>query len=300
MTTFYAATASGLHLPGSARSVELEGHDVTALHVEENRRRWALLDGNALWRDAGSGWQLVARSGDHRLNCVLAHEDRVWVGASNARLLRLEDAELVPWEPFDAAPGRDDWFTPWGGPPDVRSLAVSDDHLYANVHVGGILRADLNATRWEPTIEIGADVHEISTDDRDGDKLVAATAKGLALSSNRGETWTFVDRGLHAPYARAIAVGEDALFMTASDGPFGGRAALYRLSDETETFIKCESGLPEWFEGNIDSGCLAASGASVVFGTEDGRVFMSTDHGDSWVEAARDLGPVHWVAVHPD
>lgn len=299
MTTFYAATESGLYALGPTRSSELEGCSVTALHVKKNGERWGLADGKELWSDSGQGWQLVARSDDHRLNCVLAHEDGVWVGASDARLLRLDEGQLIPSGSFDAAPGRDDWFTPWGGPPDVRSLAVSDDHLYVNAHVGGILRADLSGSRWEPTIEIGADVHEVSTDYQDGNKLLAATAKGLALSPNRGETWTFNDRGLHAPYSRAIALGDDTLYMTASDGPFGGRAALYRMSEGAEVFTKCDRGLPEWVEGNIDTGCLAVSGANVAFGTEDGRIFVSTDQGDSWDEAATDLGSVRWVEAGP-
>ena len=299
MTNFYVATESGLHSLGPTRSVELEGRSVTALHVKENGERRALVDGEELWSDSGEGWQLVARSDDRRLNCVLAHEDSVWVGASDARLLRLDKGELIPLESFDAAPGRDDWFTPWGGPPDVRSLAVSDHYLYVNVHVGGILRTDLNGSHWEPTIEIGADVHEVLLDYEDGNKLLVGTAKGLGSSSDRGETWTFVDRGLHASYSRAIASGDDTLFMTASDGPFGGRAAIYRLSSDADVFTNCERGLPEWFDGNIDTGGVAASGANVAFGTEDGRVFASIDSGNSWEEAATDLDPVRWVEAGP-
>lgn len=296
MTTFYAAATTGLHSLGAGHSVDLDGHDVRAVHFQEGGKRWALVDENELWRDSGAGWELVARSDDHRLNCVIAHEDSVWVGASDARLLRLDGTELIPWESFDAAPGRNEWFTPWGGPPDVRSLAVSDNHLYANVHVGGILRADLNGSLWEPTIEIRADVHEVTVNDRD--ELLTATAKGLARSSDRGETWTFIDGGLHGPYSRAIASGDETVFMTASDGPFGGRAAIYRLPHDADVFVKCEGGLPDWFDGNIDTGCVAASGPNVAFGTEDGRVFISTDSGNSWDEAA-DLGSVRWMEVDP-
>ena len=298
--TFYVATTSGLHTVGSSQSLELEGHEVTALHVGENGERWAVLDRSELWRDSGAGWVLVASSDDHRLNSVLAYRGSVWVGASDARLFRLDNADLISWEPFDSAPGRSEWFTPWGGPPDVRSLVGSDRHLYANVHVGGILRGDLLGSRWEPTIEIGADVHEVATNDPDGNDLSAATAKGLARSTDRGESWTFIEGGLHAPYSRAIALGDDALFMTASDGPFGGRAAVYRLQDEEDVFTKCDRGLPEWFEGNIDTGCLATSGSRVAFGTEDGRVFLSADQGNSWEEAATGLSPVRWVEAGPD
>jgi hypothetical protein len=38
------------------------------------------------------------------------------------------------------------------------------------------------------------------------------------------------------------------------------------------------------FGQNIDSHCLAAGGGMVVFGTEEGRGFVSNDGGESWRE----------------
>jgi hypothetical protein len=111
-----------------------------------------------------------------------------------------------------------------------------------------------------------------------------------------GGSWRFSADGLRAPYARAVGLDGDVLFMSASTGPRGGRAALYRR-EAGAAFEPCEGGLPEWFAGNIDSHCLAAAGGTVVFGTDDGRVFTSEDGGDSWQASAEGLGHVTCVAL---
>ena len=43
-----------------------------------------------------------------------------------------------------------------------------------------------------------------------------------------------------------------------SNGPRGGRAALYRTRGPDPRLERCTDGLPEWFDGNIDSGWLVA------------------------------------------
>ena len=295
MTTLYVATSSGLHLLKGAgqRTLELGGRPVDALHIDATGTRWAIVDRHELWRDTGAGWGPTARSPDLRLNCVLSHEDDVWVGAEQARLLRLEDGSLVRSKSFDAAPGRGEWFTPWGGPPDVRSLAMNDSHLLANVHVGGILRSDLVGSSWEPTIEIGSDVHEVMVAP-DG-WVAAASGWGLTTSTDHGERWEFDKDGLHSSYARAVAIGDSAIFVSACDGPFGGRGAVYRRPLDATGLTKCESGLPEWIDGNIDTGCLTASGSHVAFGTEGGSIFLSGDGGTSWDEVASDLAPISYL-----
>jgi hypothetical protein len=232
--------------------------------------------------------------------CLLRTDGGVLVGTGHARLafVRDGDAELLP--SFDDAEGRDRWYTPWGGPPDTRSLTASPDgRLFANVHVGGILRATDPTGTWSPTIDIDSDVHQVLADPLDPAHVVAATALGLAESADGGNSWTFATNGLHARYSRAVALDGDTLFQSASTGPRGGRAAVYRREKVGDAFVKCEGGLPEWFDGNVDSHCLAASGGSVLFGTEDGRAFLSEDRGDSWGEVLSGAANVHCVAIAP-
>ncbi len=125
--------------------------------------------------------------------------------------------------------------------------------------------------------------------------VLAATAFGLAISEDRGRTWTTHDEGLHATYCRAVAVTDDGALVTASEGPHGRRAALYRFRDGR--FARCESGLPEWFDDNIDTHCLAAAGRTATFGTSEGSVFLSVDGGGSWERLGENLGAVTAVLL---
>lgn len=291
MNALIVATTEGLSLWGERRAAELEGEHVNALAVDGRGRLLALVEGRSLWRRrAGGDWDRLGSSVDHRLNCVLAAGDALLVGTSGAHVGRLSNGELELCGGFESVEGRDRWYTPWGGPPDVRSLAGGDaGEIYVNVHVGGIMRSDDAGRSWRQLIDIDLDVHEVRTAAR---LVLAASARGLARSPDRGETWRFDAHGLHAPYCRAVAVSGGSILVSASVGPHGGRAALYRTAPAGGDLVKCERGLPAWFSDNIDTGCVAASGPRAAFGTSDGRVFVSDDDGRGWRELADDLAPV--------
>jgi hypothetical protein len=286
MTDALVATQRGLFRTGAADPVAFEGRDVSALSPDA---RWVIVDRRELWRNDGSWEHMV--TADIGLHCVLQTNGEVYSGTDSAHLLRLTNHGLEEVPGFEKVEGRDGWFTPWGGPPDVRSLAAgADEELYVNVHVGGIVKG--TGDSWEPTLDIGADVHEVRTS---GNLIVAACAVGLAESGDGGFAWNYDDEGLHATYARAIAVGDDFLFMSTSHGPRGGDATIYRQPcDGDRAFERCD--LPS-FPDNIDTGCLDASGATVVFGTREGRVYASDDHGASWDVAAEDLPAVEHVVI---
>lgn len=131
--------------------------------------------------------------------------------------------------------------------------------------------------------------------------MLAACAGGLASSTDRGATWTHRTDGLEARYSRAVAVCGDAVLVSTSNGPRGGRAALYRGNLAGGTFERCRTGLPEWFDENIDTYCLDAlpDGSFAAFGTSDGRLYDSTDQGATWGERASGLQPVQRVLVLP-
>ncbi len=72
--------------------------------------------------------------------------------------------------------------------------------------------------------------------------------------------------------------------------------AVYRKPLDGGAFERCQTGLPRWFDGNVDTACLAASGRLVAFGTEDGGLYVSRDAGETWALHAKDLGAVRAVA----
>jgi hypothetical protein len=244
-----------------------------------------LVDGREVMRVHGDEVEALGEIDDEAGRCLLPTADGVLLGTTHARLAVLRDGAVTMLRSFDEVEGRDEWYTPWGGPPDTRSLsAAADGALFANVHVGGILYAEVLDGIWSPTIDIDADVHQVFADPFDASHVVAATARGLAETHDAGGTWHFTAEGLHAPYARAVALDGDRLFLSASTGPRGGRAALYRREPGADVFERCADTLPNWFPGNIDSHCLAARGGTTAFVTEDGRGFVSDDGGGSWRE----------------
>ena len=112
-----------------------------------------------------------------------------------------------------------------------------------------------------------------------------------------GDSWRFITDGMHATYARAIAVASETVLVSTSTGPCGHHAALYRtLLDGDAPFARCDDGLP-WFDDNIDTGCLAAHGSLVVFGTNDGRVFRSLDGGAHWSLLSEQLPRITTVTI---
>jgi hypothetical protein len=136
---------------------------------------------------------------------------------------------------------------------------------------------------------------------RDG-RVYAACARGLAVSEDRGASWTFRTDALHATYCRSVALCGETVLLSASNGPRGDRSALYRgPAAGGAGFERCRDGLPEWFDRNVDSLCLDAAPDHGVaaFGTADGRVFASTDEGATWTEVASDLPPATCVALLP-
>ena len=295
-----AATKAGLYrVGGGPEGRELEG-PVDSV-ASDRWGLWALVDGRSLWRRVHEGrkaWVEVTEVEGPPGRCLLATDDGLFVGTAEAGLLRLEDGLLQRVKGFDEAPGRDTWYTPWGGPPDTRSLSQgADGTLYANVHVGGILRSP-DGERWEPTIDVDADVHQVLAHPSDPDVLLAAAAPGLAVSRDGGETWTFHREGLHGRYCRAVAVADEDILVSASTGPFTERAAVYhRRLDAEGPFERCTEGLPDWFPSNVDSHCLVAAGHIAALGTEQGEVFLSSDHGSTWEPAATGLPGVRWLLL---
>lgn len=268
-------TGSGLHRVEDGHT-ELADRAITALAGGA-----ALVDGKAVWRDGG--WVEGEVEGP-AATCLLPVDGGVLLGTAEAHLVRLPDGERVA--SFDAAPERERWYTPWGGPADVRTLAAAPDGtLYVNVHVGGILRSADGGATWEPTLDIDLDVHQVVVAP-DG-RVLAACAYGLAESTDAGGTWTVVDEGLPATYARAVAVAGDTVLLSASTGPDGRRAAVYRRPlAGGGPFRRSSIGLPGTFPGNVDTFCLVADGHRAALGTFAGRVYASDDAGESWSTVA--------------
>lgn len=234
-------------------------------------------DRDLLWH-GDAGW---VRVGDAPgLRCAVDAPGGVLVGTEGAHLLRLHAADLQRVPGFEQVTGRHEWYTPWGGPPEVRSLACTADNvLFANVHVGGIARSDDGGRTWTPTVDIHLDVHQVRSVWGRGDLVVAAAAVGLLVSTDGGTRWRVHADGLDGTYCRAVAVPDGAILVSASEGPRGHRAAIYRTSIHADRPFER---VTDWMEGNVDSHALDGIGETIVYGTPSGDVWESVDTGTTW------------------
>jgi hypothetical protein len=287
-------TARGLRFldPNNGNGDLLDGTAITAVHFSGDDL-WVLADRRALYRVTDGVADLVASLGDGASGtCVGSHDATVWVGGDDAQLWRLEGKHLEPVESFQEAPSRDEWHTPWGGPPAVFSMASDGTHLYVGVHVGGILRSS-DGESWAPTIDLHDDVHQVAVGP-DGTVWAATGMRGLAESRDRGATWRYHTTGLHATYLLTVAVTTDGVLVGASSGHAGRDGAIYGF--DGERFARSR-GLPDRFNGAVGPRQLAATGNDAVVALPDGDVYASNDSGGEWTRVATGLPVVSEVAT---
>jgi len=213
---------------------------------------------------------------------VLA-DGTVMVGRTGARLTTVGlHGEVRDVPAFQAVPGRDGWENPANSTPDTRTMAASPKRWWVNVHVGGVWWSEDAGETWHGAVEPEADVHEVRTG-TDG-RVAVAAAVGFGWSEDDGDSWSWTTDGLHGDYLRAVALDTETAFVSASDGPFTKRGAVYR-SRLGSSFVRCEAGLPPRFDGNVDSGHLDAADGRVALGFGD-HVYVSEDTGQTWRAAA--------------
>ena len=242
-----------------------------------------LADGRCRWRETGLG--------DPVESMAIMSEDplQVLLGTEPPHLYLLggEEGPARRLESFDALDCRRTWYTPWGGPPAVRSLARSGDRVFADIHVGSIMRSPDRGATWEPvTPDLHPDVHQVAAAGTDG-RLYANTADAVFVSDDSGSSWEHRAEGLENRYGRALAVhprDPDCLLASVSQGPGGGgdvQGKLYFSGDAGRTWTRAAAGFPE-VRGNIDTFHLAFDAGGTAWAAVEDQLYRSGDQGRSW------------------
>jgi BNR/Asp-box repeat len=294
-TVLAATWGDGLFV-GAGESVrqELADQPVRGLAADGKGGAVAIVGGRSLRRRTAEGqWSTIATA-ESECSCCVAVRDAIYVGTDNAQVLRV-GPNGIPEQliGFDHVSDRSQWYAGAAlidgrlvGPPlGVRSMTATCDGavLLANVHVGGIPRSTDHGATWSPTIEIDADVHQVCAHPTRPDLVIAAAAVGLCVSEDGGASWTIEQEGLHAAYCSAVAFVGDDMLVSASEGPFAARGAIYRRAiGGSGTLRPVGGGLPEWIEGRVDTGCMAAQASAVAVVDGGGRVYISDDAGRTW------------------
>lgn len=283
-------TADGLYevtLDGVVQRSAHEGREVSAVADD-----WVIADDEVV---ALSSDRVVALPEGLKPRSLFADTGgSCIVGTSDARLFELGAAEPQAIDTFDDILGRSSWCSPWGGPPDTRSIARHKQSFLVNVHVGGLWRSDDDA--WLEAVPAEVDVHQVVATD---DVIVVATATGVGQSTDGGRTFTWGADGLIAPYSRAVTISEGWLLASASTGAGANCGTVYRRPlDAPEASFEALGGrgeLPKLFSFNVDTYELAAAGELVALGTPTGDLYVSEDSGDSWRLASEALPGVRCV-----
>ena len=244
-----------------------------------------------VWTYASGAWDQQV-SADVILNCVCwTADNRLLVGTERARLAWVVDGELKFIDSFDAVPERKLCKTPWGGTPDVRSLTVSTDGtIYANIHVGWVVRSRDGGKTWENLQEgLEMDVHQVATHSSDPATVFAATASGFYLSRDYGDTFMHQRSDMPYYYQRACACfpESDVYLVSTSRGPHSRvDAQLYRSDDAGESWALV-AGLPEQIGENIDTFQIITVGESnALVVVDDTALYQTDDLGLNWQKVA--------------
>jgi hypothetical protein len=296
MTTILVSTwSNGLFaLVDGAIHAQWPGQSVCGLERDSSGRALAIIGGKSLCRRTAQGaWETVAQS-ELELSCCLAVGASVYVGTQEVPSVSRvgEDGSLERLANFDQVAGRDEWYAGTAlidgrlmGPPlGIRSMAATCDGkaLLANVHVGGIPRSIDGGTTWQPTIAVDSDVHQVCAHPARPEIVIAATAIGLGISRDGGQTWIIETEGLHASYCSAVAFVGDDLLVAASTDHFAPQGAIYRRAIDGGKPLSPLKGPPRWFEGIVDTGNMAAFGLTLAVADHGGNLYLSGDCGQTW------------------
>jgi hypothetical protein len=251
-------------------------------------------------RSADGTWRTIAVS-ESELSCSVRVRREIYVGTDDAEVLRLgANGNLERLSGFADVPGRDTWYAGTAivdgkllGPPlGIRSITVTCDGtaLLANVHVGGIPRSIDGGATWHPTININEDVHEVRAHDTRPNVVIAAAATGLCISRDGGETWSVEREGLHAPHCSAVAFAGTDVVVAASEDPFAAQGGIYRRPlDGSGPLLPAGGGLPRWFDGVVDTTCIATHASTLALADRGGNLYLSEDAGQTWSRMADGL-----------
>lgn len=266
------------------------GPGIRCLAAAPNVQILAFQDGTLLRRNT-KDTATIARV-DEPVECLLIlHEDplEMLVGTLEARLYRFLAGELRRVTSFDRLSCRSEWHTPWGGPPSVRSLAgTSDGTLYADIHVGSIMRSDDFGHNWQPVEPtLHEDVHQVATAPSKPERVYANTAKGVFLSDDRGHSWEHRAADLDNRYGRAVAVAPndpDLLLASVSDGPHGDNVhgQLYLSSDAGVTWQHLDEGLPRSTPENINTHHVAFTSDDRAWALAGHNLYLGQNRATYW------------------
>ena len=255
----------------------------------------------------------------------------LWLGGAPGVLFRSANRG-ESWEPVMSLidhPTRERW-NPGAGGMCTHSIQFdpeNDQTMYVGISAAGVFRSDDGGDTWVPKNkgtaadfneddrfpELGQCVHKVLLHPEEEGRLWQQNHCGVYRTDDKGENWERLeDNGLPSSFGFPIAINHlkpDMAFVIPEDSvrgsegevgggdrvTTGGRLGVYRTKDGGRSWELASNGLPDpaWVEV-LREGMASdrRDPVGIYFGTKSGSVFVSTDEGDQWMEAARHLPAV--------
>jgi photosystem II stability/assembly factor-like uncharacterized protein len=320
MTRIFAATDDHvvrLEADGSAervladvapRAIAVDRHDPDRVYVG------TFDDGIFITDDAGASWRRPEIApADARVLAMAASAaaDHVYAGTEPSNLYRSEDYGRT-WEPLPALrelPSEPHWSFP--GRPwthHVRTIAlhpIDSGQLTVGIELGGVMRSsDAGASWLDHNPQAHSDAHQLLTHPAVPERVYEAAGQGIAVSDDRGETWTKREHGLDRTYAWAEAVDPERperWYVSVSRGPFAahgggdGESRLLRTDGNGWHAIDTWERAPEL--RRMPYALVAPAADELVVGLRGGVILRSSDAGETWSRVGVELDGVVALAV---
>ncbi len=265
-------------------------------------------------------WAMCAAGAD-RPGCY-------WVGTEPGALFYTEDdgkhftLNKALWD-HPSRQQDNQWFGAGRDFPFIHSIVVNpkqSDAIMVAVSCAGVFGSNDNGKSWDvknqglqasylpnPNADVGHDPHMMISCAANPQVIWQQNHCGIYRSENQGNTWVNKSGKNGFPYyGFALAVDEDnpeeAWVIPAKSDEVrvaaGLKLAVYHTLDGGESWEEQANGLPVYPAfGIVLRQALAKRGKLMVFGTNNGNVFISEDKGDHWNNVSTDLPTINCVAI---
>jgi hypothetical protein len=166
------------------------------------------------------------------------------------------------------------------------------------------IRVDFSPVKYP---EYGQCVHKIDFNPSKPDVLYLQNHGGVYKSTDFGESWTEIDKGLPSDFGFPIAVNRtrpDTAYVFPLEGmgrfPPKGRFSAWKTSNGGKDWAAAHKGLPEHAYFNVLREAVAVDGeekGGVYCGTSTGQVYYSRDEGSTWEQMVDHLPRITSLSI---